>query len=185
MEPFSALLAICAGNSPVTGEFHTQRPMTRSFGVFFDLRLNKRLTKHSWGWWFETPSCPLWCDCNEQWHRTQYFPKPQADICIFYNFSTSKLHKYSGVLPHEGQAVSNYPNQCLFIRINFSKIWIQIHIRVGNIGWKFLSLQCVDNVLTCHSLHGASQNLHHCSLSTSHCHYAQIQTDERILRRFA
>ena len=40
METFSALLAICAGNSQVTSEFHSQRPVTRSFGVFFDLRLN-------------------------------------------------------------------------------------------------------------------------------------------------
>ena len=36
METFSALLAICAGNSPVPGEFPTQRPVTRSFVVFFD-----------------------------------------------------------------------------------------------------------------------------------------------------
>ena len=64
METFSALLAICAGNSPVTGEFPAQRPVTRSFDVFFDLRLNKRLTKQSWGWWFETPSRPLWRHCN-------------------------------------------------------------------------------------------------------------------------
>ena len=41
METFSALLAICAGNSPVTGEFSAQRPVTWSFDVFFDLRLNK------------------------------------------------------------------------------------------------------------------------------------------------
>ena len=34
METFSALLAICAGNSPVTGEFPAQRPVTRSFDVF-------------------------------------------------------------------------------------------------------------------------------------------------------
>ena len=27
------------------GEFPTQRPVTRSFDVFFDLRLNKRLSK--------------------------------------------------------------------------------------------------------------------------------------------
>ena len=40
METFSALLAICAGNSPVvSGEFPAQRPVTRSFDVFFDLRL--------------------------------------------------------------------------------------------------------------------------------------------------
>ena len=60
METFSALLAICAGNSPVPGEFPAQRPVTRSFDLFFDLRPNKRLSKQSWGWWFETPSCPLW-----------------------------------------------------------------------------------------------------------------------------
>ena len=60
MEAFSALLAICAGNSPVPGEFPTQRPMTRSFDVYFDLRLDKRLCKQSWGWWFETLLCPLW-----------------------------------------------------------------------------------------------------------------------------
>ena len=69
METFSALLAICAGNSPVIGEFPTQRPVTRSSDVFFDLRLNKRLSKHSWGWWFKTLSRPLWRHCNEftQW----------------------------------------------------------------------------------------------------------------------
>ena len=64
MEIFSALLAICAGNSPVPGEFPAQRPVTRGFGVFFDLRLNKRLRKQSWGWWFESLSRPLWCHCN-------------------------------------------------------------------------------------------------------------------------
>ena len=60
MKTFSALLVICAANSPVTGEFPAQRPVTRSFDVFFDLRPNKRLSKQSLGWWFETPSLPLW-----------------------------------------------------------------------------------------------------------------------------
>ena len=60
METFSMLLAICAGNSPVTGELPAQRPVTRSFDVFLDLRLNERLSKQSLGWWFETPSRTLW-----------------------------------------------------------------------------------------------------------------------------
>ena len=46
------------------GEFPTQRPVTRSFDVFFDQRLNKRLSKQPWGWWFETPSWSLWRQCN-------------------------------------------------------------------------------------------------------------------------
>ena len=72
METFSALLAICAGNSPVPGEFPTQRPVTRSFDVYFDLRPNKRLSKQSWGWWFETLSCSL---CRHRNDPTLYWIK--------------------------------------------------------------------------------------------------------------
>ena len=64
MQTFSTLLAICVENSPVMGEFPAQRPVTRSSDVFFDLRLNKQLSKQWWGWWFETPSRPLWRHCN-------------------------------------------------------------------------------------------------------------------------
>ena len=47
-----------------------KRPVTRSFDVFFDLRLNKWLSKQSWGWWFVTALRPLWRHCN--------------DICTWY-----------------------------------------------------------------------------------------------------
>ena len=50
METFSALLALCAGNWPAVGQFPSQRPVTRGFDVFFDLRLNKRLSKQSIRW---------------------------------------------------------------------------------------------------------------------------------------
>ena len=64
---FSALLDLYVGNSPVTDDFPSQRPVRRSFDVFiFNLRLNKRLSKESWGWLFETLSFPLWCHCNGQ-----------------------------------------------------------------------------------------------------------------------
>ena len=83
METFSALLAICAGNSLVTREFTSQRPVTRTFDVFFDLRLNKRLSKQSWGWWVEMPSRPLWRHSNVlsflslHWLFTQSFIQMQ------------------------------------------------------------------------------------------------------------
>ena len=64
METFSASLAHFAGNSSVTGEFPLQRPVTRSFDVFFDLRLNKRLSKQSICRWFETPSRSSRRHCN-------------------------------------------------------------------------------------------------------------------------
>ena len=44
---FSALIALCEGNAPVTGEFPAQGPVARSFEVFFDLHMNKRLGKQS------------------------------------------------------------------------------------------------------------------------------------------
>ena len=64
METFSMLRAICAWFSSVAGEFPAQKPVMQGFDVFFDLRLNKRLSKQWWGWWFETPSRSLWCHCN-------------------------------------------------------------------------------------------------------------------------
>ena len=89
MKTFSTLLALCAGNSPVTGEFPSQRPMTRSFDVFSDLRLNKRLNKQSWGWWFETPSRPLWRHRKDEIH-----PKPPWKLLQTY--STKKtMHPVS------------------------------------------------------------------------------------------
>ena len=55
---------LCEGNSPITGEFPSQRPVERSFDVFFDLRLNKQLSNQSRGWWFETPLRSLEHNCN-------------------------------------------------------------------------------------------------------------------------
>ena len=48
----------------VRGIHRSPTPVTRSFDVFFDLRLNKRLSKQSWGWWCGTPWCSLWRHCN-------------------------------------------------------------------------------------------------------------------------
>ena len=93
METFSALLAICAGNSPVSGEFPTQRPVMRSFDVFFDQHLNKRLSKQWWGWWFETPSCPLWRHCNAggRWNNRGWVMTPL--IVHDVNFVMSRYTK--------------------------------------------------------------------------------------------
>ena len=81
MEAFSALLAICAENSPVPGEFRAQRPVTRLFDIFFDLRLNKRLSKQSWGWWFETLSRSLWRHCNVVPHIKRIRQKGMKSRC--------------------------------------------------------------------------------------------------------
>ena len=70
-ETFSALLARCAGNTPVPGDFPAQRPVTRSFDVFFYLHPNKRLSEQRWDWWFETLSHPLWRHRNAELFQKQ------------------------------------------------------------------------------------------------------------------
>ena len=89
MEKFSLLLAIHARNSPVTGEFPAQRPVTWNFDVFFDLRLNKRLSKQLWGWWFETPSCSLRCHCNES--HWEYMERVMHMIWFLFCFMVVSL----------------------------------------------------------------------------------------------
>ena len=64
MEIYSALLAICESNPPVTGGFPSKRPVTRSFDVFVDMRLVKRLSIQRRRWWIETLSRYLWRHCN-------------------------------------------------------------------------------------------------------------------------
>ena len=94
MKTFSALLAICAGNAQVTGEFPAERPVTRSFDCFFDLRLNKRLSKQSRSWWFETQSRPLWRHSDDviRYHLLIWF------VLAFWSFQN-----YSGTITACGQ----------------------------------------------------------------------------------
>ena len=109
MKTFFALLAICAGNSPVPGEFPTQRSVMRSFDVFFDLRLNKRLSKQPWGWWFETLSWSLWRHRNDVLcffaaalplfgtrcvYFMQYCSFRNPELFVFINMHISEKLKY-------------------------------------------------------------------------------------------
>ena len=119
METFSALLAICAGNSPVPGEFPAQRPVTQSFDVFFDLRLNKRLSKQSWGWWFETLSCPLWRHHN--------------DLSIFQQ----RLHAVAEIYPYFHLFwLQNYMSLPIISCPSVAHFTCEFSI-VIQIGWKF------------------------------------------------
>ena len=100
IETFSALLALCVGNSPLTGEFPSQRPLTRSFDVFVDMRLIKCLSKQSWGWWFETASCSLWRHCNDE----KPLLKPviiQCNGAYWYGLWVTLQWRHSG---HDGNA---------------------------------------------------------------------------------
>ena len=119
METFSALLAICEGNSPAIGEFPAQRPVTRSFDTFFDLLLNKRLSKQWWCWWFETPSCPLWRHRNglQQVSSIIY-----ANINVFHDLRHSYYHP-----PSTSPSVIIYAN-CIILHELHPCPYIYIYI---------------------------------------------------------
>ena len=111
METFSALLALCAGNSPVTGEFHAQRPVTRSFDVLFDLRLNKRFS-HEAG--------------DLKGHRAQHNvtvmpshtadPSPLSQHPSIHNVTKTHLWSLLSVL---NNAFTRIPGLCLNIKRSF------------------------------------------------------------------
>ena len=157
MVTFSALLALCAGNSPVTGGFPSQRPVTRSFDVFFDLRLNKRLSKQSRCWWFETPLCSLWR------HSLVMYPKFVLHLdythshnpCLTHwdqvtHICVSKLTiigSENGLSPDRRQAIiwTNAGILLLWpLRTNFSEILIEIytfsfkkmHLKMSSAKWR-------------------------------------------------
>ena len=119
METFSAFLAICAGNSPTTGEIPAQKPVTQNFDVFVDLRLDERLSKQSWGWWFETPWRPLW-------HHNNEIPKSASYVYRPWYQPSSSLTNHTA--PKSG-----------FIRYSFSSVCHELK-RMSNIvrsGWQF------------------------------------------------
>ena len=75
------------------GEFPTQRPVTRSFDVFFDLRLNKCLSKQPRGWWFETPLLSLWRHRNGNMPPVFWSLRPSAStaMILYLNMISSEL----------------------------------------------------------------------------------------------
>ena len=94
METFSALLALCAGDSPGSPvNLTSQRPVTLSFDVFFD----KLLSKQSWGWWSETPSRSLWrhCSAMDSPHirsiTQKAFPSHAMDMCYIRPMETIRI----------------------------------------------------------------------------------------------
>ena len=95
METFSALLALCDGYPPVTGGFSSQRPVMRSFDVFFDLRLHKRLSKQSGRQWFESPSRSLWRHCHD------YYPLVSLWQC--FTLYLIPMHHGAYIFLHTGE----------------------------------------------------------------------------------
>ena len=124
---FFALLALGAGNSPVIDEFPSKRPVTWSFDVFFDLCLNKRLSKQSWGCWFERPSRSLWRHCNDTNYR-----KGWAISSACGRKGSGEIHHHSGGW-HIALAIWFYS---IFQNLNFIFIFLNDSCCVNLIYWR-------------------------------------------------
>ena len=146
METFSALRAICAGNSPAYGEFPSQRPGTRSFDVFFDLHLNKRLSKQSRGWWFETLSPPLWRRCNDKLVRSlgDVFRNRSRQISQYLGHIIGTLSWYSRYVWYEMYTAWRFDLPGLYLIILTVQIMISdSHNNRSNIMWNYMEVECV------------------------------------------
>ena len=120
----STLQAICVGNSPVTWQFPAQRPVTRRFDVFFDLRLNKRLSKQWWGWQFEMPSCSLWHHCSALYSH--------MEVCRVFGKSTVMLYDFPCY--RLGRTIADALVPQTLVYANLSAISIK-HLYVYRLQW--------------------------------------------------
>ena len=123
METFSALLAICAGNSPVP-EVPGQGQWRGAFFFFFDLRLNKRLSKQSWCWWFETLSRPLWRHRNVYSSMQTFAYSSQFYYCVFLLQFILRTVSVNGLAPKRRQAIA-WSNIDKDISVVWCELWVQ------------------------------------------------------------
>ena len=112
METFSELLTLCAGNSPVTGEVPAKRTVTRVFDVIFHLRLYMRLSKQSWGWWFEMPSRPLSRHCNA---RISLEPINNFSDYRYIDIDRLESHNKSVIKQNLSQPCARYMKYTVYI----------------------------------------------------------------------
>ena len=123
-------------------EFPTQRRVTRSFDVFFDLRLNNRLSKQSWGWWFETLSRPLWRHCNE---RAKLFTKQVCSYVINTTTSSGTNIEFNNKTmvfckDHSRHGLS----QCETLQCNVVSHWLSLEPE-----WSPLCMLCTNHSSVC------------------------------------
>ena len=108
---------LCAVHTPVTGEFPSQKPVTRIFDVFY-LRPNKRWSKESWGWWFGTPSRSLWRYCNvnrsTDWYGSGLFPKSWSSYMVWApNFQSPRETQWRHIATYSSVNIGSGVECCI------------------------------------------------------------------------
>ena len=125
---------LCEGNPPVTGGFPSQRPVTQSFDIFFDLLLNKWLSKQPRSQWFETPSCSLW-----RWwiHSLPSLAMGlQATLKNMVNMMTSRS-SYGNAVLITGPLWGNPPvmSELPIPRASYMRLWYFLLLLASIISW--------------------------------------------------
>ena len=149
METFYALLAPFAGNSPVTGDFPSQRPVTRSFDVFFYLHLNKRLSKQ-----IETPLGSLWRHRNDRC-LTQRGGEKDKFNRRFLNHVSFTVGSGQDVVTPVMCKQWKLPQSC--ISNIYIYIWLWTYYRVPydvSTNWLGIPNTKLNNLRTLYSIHG-------------------------------
>ena len=169
------------------GEFPAQRPVTRSFDVFFDLRLNKRLSKQWWGWGFETLSRPLWRLFNDLSILYQllhvYCSEVSQQLVLWYikelstaTFHRRCLHLFLADLIKEKNLIFQYYSdvrsawKCLKSPTNrfFVHQFVYKANHKGNINAQHTGLKGISQCVV------ASQNAENCALAWPHVQFHSV-----------
>ena len=185
MDTFSALLVLCEGNPPVTGGFPLQWPVTRSFDVFFDLRLNKRLSRQLRRRWFETPSPSLLRHCIgpryiyrlSPWTNAQHRDwDKMIDYSDQYVYRTIIFRIFPNVFVKGGLIILMHLTTRLFYKV-MSYIKISRR-REKHHDWNFTwySYKSLQTLLFIWNIYTSRRE-------TSPC-YVQVQKDNMILDTF-
>ena len=130
-------------NLSVNGEFPSQRPVTRSFGVWFDLYLNKQLSKQSWGWWVEMPSRSLWRHFNEDPLNKPFSKKINVSYVEIRMFRVKWLKTMTSFDASPGHQYPQYCNNVIHSVYIQSlkkgmKFWLlKVWHRPGSASWFF------------------------------------------------
>ena len=153
------VLALCEGNPPVAGVFPSQRPVTRSIGVFFDVRLNKRLSKQSGSRWFETSWCSIWRhydDSNLIYRHSRTLARVATVTCWLYpnkfylNLSYLNLLRSTAKTQLRVTFQIKLPLTVIHLFFMSIKHWspVEYHVHIGHrYLLKIMKLCCDDNFL--------------------------------------
>ena len=134
-------------NSPHKGQWRG------ALMFFFDLCLNKRLRKQSWGWWFETLSRPLWRHCNARWNMR--YPWLSNETCSPFtnNSSFNKVSTTKWCTWHDSYiVVASAKLRCYMItrkKWNYKKKWnfYPIWILMENLSWNGSQIRSASTVI--------------------------------------